>query len=159
MENSKGVVLTAEGMQKLREELKWREGEERERITESIKVARGFGDLSENSEYDDAKDDQAANESRISEIKAQLANAVVVDAPKRTGSITFGHIVTVVDANGRERTFILVGTAEVDPKQGKISNESPMGKALFGHRKGEEVSFLSPSGKTLTYTISNVESK
>lgn len=156
---NKDVVLTAQGLQKLQEELKWREGEERERITESIKMARDFGDLSENSEYDDAKEDQAANESRISEIRSQLANAVVVDAPKRIGAITFGHTVTVVDANDRERTFVLVGTAEADPKAGRISNESPMGKALLGHRKGDEVSFLSPSGKTLTYKITNVQSK
>lgn len=156
---TKGYVLTAEGKQKLEEELKWREGEERERITEAIRVARGFGDLSENSEYDDAKDDQAANESRIGVIKQQLANAVVVEAPTRSNAITFGHTVTVEDAKNRERTFTLVGTAEADPKQGKISNESPLGKALFGHRKGETISFLSPSGKTLTYTITNIEAK
>lgn len=157
--DSKGIILTPEGKQKLEEELRWREGEERERITEAIKVARDFGDLSENSEYDDAKDDQASNESRISVLKQQLANCTVVEAPKRSGVITFGHTVTVVDAQNRERTFTLVGTAEADPKQGKISNESPMGKALFGHRKGEEVSFLSPSGKTLKYTITGVDTK
>ncbi len=157
--DGKEVILTAEGKQKLEDELKWREGEERDRITEAIRVARGFGDLSENSEYDDAKDDQAANEARIAAIKQQLANAVVVEAPRRSNSITFGHTVTVVDDSGRERSFILVGTAEADPKQGKISNESPLGKALFGHRKGETVQFISPSGKTLHYTINNIESK
>ncbi len=158
MEN-KGIVLTVEGKKKLEDELKWRETEERERITEAIKVARGFGDLSENSEYDDAKDDQAANEARIGQIKQQLANAVVVEAPKRTTTITFGHTITVEDEKGRERSFTLVGTAEADPKQGRISNESPLGKALFGHRKGEKISFLSPSGKNLSYTILDVQAK
>ena len=157
--DGKNIILTPEGKQKLEEELKWRETEERERITEAIKVARDFGDLSENSEYDDAKDDQAANESRISVIKQQLANCTVVDSPTRSNTITFGHTVTVLDDKGRQREFTLVGTAEADPKQGKISNESPMGKALFGHRKDEHISFLSPSGKTLNYTIVNVETR
>ncbi|MEE8717297.1 MAG: transcription elongation factor GreA [Coriobacteriales bacterium] len=158
MMETKGYVLTPEGKKELEDELKWREGEERDRITEAIRVARGFGDLSENSEYDDAKDSQAANEERIVEIKQMLANSSVVSAPKSNRTVDFGHVVTVEDANSRERTFKLVGTAEADPKQGKISNESPMGKALFGHRKGETVSFLSPSGKTLSYKILSIES-
>ena len=156
---SKGIVLTPEGKQKLEDELKWREGEERARITEAIKVARDFGDLSENSEYDDAKDDQAANEARIGVLKAQLANCTVVEAPRRSSAITFGHTVTVIDEKGRERMFTLVGTAEADPREGRISNESPMGKALFGRHKDEEVSFLSPSGKTLRYVIKKIETK
>lgn len=159
MDASKEIVLTPEGKQKLEDELKWREGEERERITEAIKVARDFGDLSENSEYDDAKDEQAANENRISVLKQQLANCVVVEAPRRGGRIGIGHVVTVADKSGKERVFTLVGTAEADPKNGKISNESPMGKALMDHKKGDEVSFLSPSGKTLSYTVLKVETR
>ncbi len=159
MDASREIVLTPEGKQKLEDELKWRETEERERITEAIKVARDFGDLSENSEYDDAKDDQAANESRIGVLKQQLANCIVVEPPKKGGRITIGHVVTVLDAKGKEREFTIVGTAEADPKSGKISNESPMGKALIDHKKGDEVSFLSPSGKTLVYTVTKVESR
>lgn len=159
MDASKEIVLTPEGKQKLEDELKWREGEERERITEAIKVARDFGDLSENSEYDDAKDEQASNENRISVLRQQLANCVVVDAPRKGGRISIGHQVTVVDAKGKEREFTIVGTAEADPKNGKISNESPMGRALMDHKKGDEVSFLSPSGKTLFYTVLKVESR
>ena len=159
MDASKEIVLTPEGKQKLEDELKWREGEERERITEAIKVARDFGDLSENSEYDDAKDEQATNENRISVLRQQLANCVVVDAPRKGGRISIGHQVTVVDAKGKERDLTLVGTAEADPKNGKISNESPMGKALMDHKKGDEVSFMSPSGKMLTYTVLKVESR
>lgn len=157
MEGSKETILTPEGKRKLEEELKWREGEERERITEAIKVARDFGDLSENSEYDDAKDEQAQNENRISILKQQLANCTVIDTPKKGGRIGIGHVVTVADAAGKERVFTLVGTAEADPKAGKISNESPMGKALMDHKKGDEVSFLSPSGKKLSYTVLSVE--
>ena len=159
MDASKEIVLTPEGKQKLEDELKWREGEERERITEAIKVARDFGDLSENSEYDDAKDEQAANENRISVLRQQLANCVVVDTPRKGGRISIGHVVTVVDANGKQREFTIVGTAEADPKAGKISNESPMGKALMDHKKGDEVSFLSPSGKTLRYTVLAVDGR
>ena len=159
MDAPKEIVLTPEGKQKLEDELKWREGEERERITEAIKVARDFGDLSENSEYDDAKDEQATNENRISVLRQQLANCVVVETPRKGGRISIGHVVTVVDAKGKEREFVIVGTAEADPKNGKISNESPMGKALMDHKKGDEVSFLSPSGKTLTYTVLKVESR
>lgn len=159
MDASKETVLTPEGKQKLEDELKWREGEERERITEAIKVARDFGDLSENSEYDDAKDEQAANENRISVLRQQLANCVVVDTPRKGGRISIGHVVTVVDANGKQREFTIVGTAEADPKAGKISNESPMGKALMDHKKGDEVSFLSPSGKTLRYTVLAVDGR
>ncbi len=156
---AKEIVLTPEGKQKLEDELRWRESEERERITEAIKIARDFGDLSENSEYDDAKDEQATNENRISVLKQQLANCVVVEAPKRGGRIGIGHVVTVLDAHGKERDFTIVGTAEADPKAGKISNESPMGKALLDHKKGDLVSFLSPSGKTLSYTVTKVEAR
>lgn len=158
MDAPKEIVLTPEGKQRLEEELRWREGEERDRITEAIKVALDFGDLSENSEYDDAKDEQAANENRISVLKQQLANCVVVEPPRKGGRISIGHTVTVSDANGRERSFTIVGTTEADPKNGRISNESPMGKALMDHKKGDEVSFLSPSGKTLIYTVLKVES-
>ena len=159
MDAPKETVLTPEGKQKLEDELKWREGEERERITEALKVARDFGDLSENSEYDDAKDEQAANENRISVLRQQLANCVVVETPRKGGRISIGHVVTVVDANGKQREFTIVGTAEADPKGGKISNESPMGKALMDHKKGDEVSFLSPSGKTLRYTVLAVDGR
>ena len=84
---------------------------------------------------------------------------MVVDAPRKGGRISIGHQVTVVDAKGKERELTLVGTAEADPKNGKISNESPMGKALMDHKKGDEVSFMSPSGKMLTYTVLKVESR
>ncbi len=156
MDASNELVLTPEGKQKLEDELAWREGEERDRITEAIKMSRDFGDLSENSEYDDAKDEQAANENHISILRQQLANSVLIETPRRGGRITIGQKVTVADADGKEREFTIVGTAEADPKNGKISNECPMGKALMDHRKGDEVSFISPSGKTMVYTVLKV---
>lgn len=155
--DSKGYVLTPEGKKELEDELKWREGEERDRITEAIRTARGFGDLSENSEYDDAKDSQAVNENRINEIRSVLANSSIMDEPKNTKFVDFGHLVTVEGENGKVRTYKLVGTAEADPRANRISNESPMGKALFGHKKGETVSFLAPSGKKLSYTITDIQ--
>ena len=158
MDATKSNYLTQEGKEKLEAELRWREGEERERITEAIKVARDFGDLSENSEYDDAKDEQAQNENRISILRQQLANSVLIDSPKKSNRIGIGHVVTLEDANGNERVYTLVGTAEADPKAGKISNESPLGKALLNHKKGDDVSFLSPTGKTIHYVVLNVQS-
>ena len=157
MDAPKETILTPEGKRKLEDELKWREGEERERITEAIKTARDFGDLSENSEYDDAKDEQATNENRISILRQQLANCVVIEAPKKGGRIGVGHVVKLQGADGRERVYSLVGTAEADPKEGKISNESPLGKALMDHKKGDEVSFISPAGKTIKYTVLDVQ--
>ena len=157
MDATKSNYLTPEGKEKLEAELRWREGEERERITEAIKVARDFGDLSENSEYDDAKDEQAQNENRISVLRQQLASSIIIDSPKRGNRIGIGHVVTLADASGKERVYTLVGTAEADPKAGKISNESPLGKALLNHKKGENVSFISPTGKTINYEILNVQ--
>ena len=149
-------ILTQEGKDKLEEELHFLETEKRAEIGERIKVAREFGDISENSEYDDAKNEQGMMEARIAEISRILSEATVVNTPKRSNSVHIGSTVTV-DMGGRERVFTIVGGAESDAAAGKISNESPMGKALFGHKKGETVSFLSPTGKTLKYTITNIE--
>ena len=159
MADAKNIVLTPEGRQKLVEELAYREGEKHDEIVERIKEARGFGDLSENSEYDDAKDEQAANENRIQVLKQQLANCVVVAAPTKGGRITIGHVVHLQDAAGKERVYTLVGTAEASPREGKISNESPLGKALLDHKTGDTVSFVSPAGKTLSYTVTAVEAR
>ncbi len=159
MEVGTSIVLSPEGKLKLEEELAWRETTERERITEAIAVARDFGDLSENSEYDDAKDEQASNENRIQVLKQQLANCIVVAAPTKGGRITIGHVVHLQDAAGKERVYTLVGTAEASPREGKISNESPLGKALMDHKAGDTVSFVSPAGKTLIYTVTAVEAR
>lgn len=149
------TVLTSEGRKKLEDELQWREGEHRAEIVERIKVARDFGDLSENSEYDDAKEEQAKNEARILELREILANAVDSDAAGILGA-ALGSTVTVVDADGEVHDFTLVGTNETSSLENKISTESPVGSALIGHEEGETVEVVLPSGKTRTYTITKI---
>ena len=149
------IVLTAEGRQKLVEELAWREGDYAKEIVEDIKEARAFGDLSENSEYDAAKDKQAQNAARIAEIQAILANAQIA---ARTGDLTvsIGSTVTLVDPNGELIEVTLVGTTETNSLEHKISNESPVGHAIIGHGEGDSVEVVTPSGKTRVYTIAKI---
>lgn len=149
------IVLTAEGRQKLVEELAWREGDYAKEIVEDIKEARAFGDLSENSEYDAAKDKQAQNAARIAEIQAILANAQIAAS---TGDLTvsIGSTVTLVDPNGELIEVTLVGTTETNSLEHKISNESPVGHAVIGHGEGDSVEVVTPSGKTRVYTIAKI---
>lgn len=149
------IVLTAEGRQKLVEELAWREGDYAKEIVEDIKEARAFGDLSENSEYDAAKDKQAQNAARIAEIQAILANAQIAAS---TGDLTvsIGSTVTLVDPNGELIDVTLVGTTETNSLEHKISNESPVGHAIIGHGEGDSVEVVTPSGKTRIYTIAKI---
>ncbi len=149
------IVLTAEGRQKLVEELAWREGDYAKEIVEDIKEARAFGDLSENSEYDAAKEKQAQNAARIAEIQAILANAQIAAS---TGDLTvsIGSTVTLVDPNGELIEVTLVGTTETNSLEHKISNESPVGHAIIGHGEGDSVEVVTPSGKTRVYTIAKI---
>lgn len=149
------IVLTAEGRQKLVEELAWREGDYAKEIVEDIKEARAFGDLSENSEYDAAKDKQAQNAARIAEIQAILANAQIAAS---TGDLTvsIGSTVTLVDPNGELIEVTLVGTTETNSLEHKISNESPVGHAIIGHGEGDSVEVVTPFGKTRIYTIAKI---
>jgi transcription elongation factor GreA len=150
------VILTPEGRQKLEDELHHLETEKRAEIGERIKVAREFGDISENSEYDDAKNEQAMVEARIAEINRILSEATVVDAPKRSSKVNVGSTVTI-EMNGAERVFTIVGGAEADVASGRISNESPVGAALIGHKKGEEVETTGPTGKKIQIKIIKIE--
>ena len=138
-------ILTPEGKQQLEEELHYLETEKRAEVGERIKVAREFGDISENSEYDDAKNEQGMLEARIAEITRILGEATVVATPKRSNSVHIGSTVTV-DMGGRERVFTIVGAAEADSHAGKISNESPVGHALIGKRVGDVVDVETQSG-------------
>ena len=156
MANNNDVILTQEGKTKLEEELHYLETEKREEIGERIRVAREFGDISENSEYDDAKNEQAFLESRIAEINAILANAQIVDSPKKSNKAHIGSTVTLVDEKGRERVFTIVGGAEADAANGKISNESPLGRAVLGHKKDEEISYEGPTGRTMKFKLVKV---
>ena len=145
-------ILTQEGKDKLEEELHFLETEKRAEIGERIKVAREFGDISENSEYEDAKNEQGMMEARIAEISRILSEATVVNTPKRSNSVHIGSTVTV-DMGGRERVFTIVGGAESDAAAGKISNESPVGSVLLGHKKGDVVETTGPTGRKITMTV------
>ena len=147
------IVLTAEGRKKLEEELAYLEGEKSREIVEHIKEARAFGDLSENAEYDAAKEDQARNAARIAEIRATLANAKDAVAGASM-TVSIGSAVTLIDEEGEATDFTLVGTTETNSLQHKISNESPVGRAIIGHAEGESVEVVTPSGKRRVYTLS-----
>lgn len=127
-----------------------------QRSGDRIRVAREFGDISENSEYDDAKNEQAANEVRIAEITRILGEATIVEAPTESGRVNIGSRVTV-DMGGRERVFTIVGGAEANSAEGKISNESPVGAALLGHKQGEAVEAQGPTGRVIKMTIQAIE--
>lgn len=149
-------VLTQDGKKKLEEELHYLENDKRAEVGERIRIAREFGDISENSEYDDAKNESAMLETRISEINRILSEATVVEGPVDKNTVSIGSTVTV-DFNGRERQFSIVGAAESDITQGKISNESPVGSALLGHKLGDEVTTTGPTGREIKMVIKNIE--
>ena len=155
----KDIILTPEGRQKLIDELAWREGEHGNEIIESLKVARDFGDLSENAEFDAAKDDQAKNAARIAEIRHILAIAKVQEntsGKTRNLEVSIGCTVELIDDKGKKSTFTIVGTTETDSINHRISNESPAGAALIGKKKGDSVQFTSPSGKVREFTVNKV---
>ena len=149
MSDTKHVVVTREGLQRMKEELEYKETTEKMKVAEQLKVAISYGDLSENAEYDAAKNDQAVLEQRIAELKAMIENAVVVDESKiSTDAVGFGTRVTIVyeDEPDEEETYTIVGTSESDPASGKLSNESPVGAALIGAHVGETVTAQTPGG-------------
>ena len=148
MSESKKYVMTYEGVKKLEDELEYLKTTKRKEITEKIKVALGYGDLSENSEYDEAKNEQAFVEGRIIQLENMLRNATVVDEneiPKDVVSI--GSCVKVKDYDfDEEIDFYIVGSAEVDPYENKISEESPVGHARIGRKSGEVIDVTTPGG-------------
>lgn len=145
---TKQTVLTNEGLKKLEEELDELKGVKRREVAEKIKVALGYGDLSENSEYDEAKNEQGMIEARIVEIEAILKNVKIIDADTLTTEhVQLGNTVKVKNvADGTTRELSIVGTKEVNMAQGKISDESPIGRALMGHAKGDVVTVEAPAG-------------
>ena len=148
MSQTKKNIMTYEGIKKLEEELEYLKTVRRKEITEKIKVALGYGALSENSEYDEAKNDQAFNEGRIIQLENMLKNAVVVDESEiPTDKVSVGSIVKVMDYEFDEEVeYAIVGSAEADPMNFKISNESPVGSALLGKKVGDVVEVTVPSG-------------
>jgi transcription elongation factor GreA len=140
------VLLTKEGLRQLEAELDQLVQVRRSEIAERIRQARDFGDIAENAEYTEAKNEQSLLEGRIMTLEVMVRNAVVIeDEPREAGVAGVGASVTVSTDDGDE-TYAIVGAAEADPLKGRISNESPLGRALLGHRAGDEVEWTSPSG-------------
>ena len=154
----KEVILTQEGYNKLEEELNYLKTDKRSEIADRIKVALGFGDLSENSEYDEAKNAQAENENKIAELENKLRNAKIIDEKKiDTETVQIGNIVRVLDKELDEKIdYIIVGSTEVNLAENKISNESPLGKALLGAKRNQVVEVEAPAG-TLKYKILSIK--
>lgn len=144
----KEVILTQEGFDNIEKELEYLRTEKRAEIAERIKVALGFGDLSENSEYDEAKNAQAANETKIAELEEKIKYAKIIDESEiDTEVVQVGNIVKVLDMEYNEEIeYTIVGSTEVDLAQNKISNESPIGKALLGKKKNKVVEVQAPAG-------------
>lgn len=146
---AKTIKITDDGLKKLQDELETLKTEGRADIAEKIKVARGYGDLSENSEYDEAKNEQAKIEARIVEIEAMLKNIEIIEDVKgKAKTVVIGVKVKVLDVEyGDESEYRVVGSTEADPRAGKISDESPVGKALLGKKLGDEVIVEAPGGE------------
>ncbi len=143
---AKTIRLTDDGLKKLQNELEYLKTEGRKDIAEKIKVARGYGDLSENSEYDEAKNDQAKIEARIVELESMLKNVEIIQA-ESGDTVTMGSKLKVLDVEfDEECEYQIVGSPEADSRRGLISDESPVGKALLGHKVGDEVVAEAPGG-------------
>jgi transcription elongation factor GreA len=150
----KEVILTPEGLKQLQDEVNHLSTTKREEVAERIKQAREFGDISENSEYDDAKNEQAMIEHRISQLQEKLRRArVIKESEIDTEKVSVGTTVTLKDVNGGEiRIYTLVGSAEADPSKARLSNESPVGQAIIGKKVGDQVTVPVPVG-SLSYEI------
>src|SRR5678815_4952668 len=144
----KDVILTPEGYEKLKQEIEFLSNEKRREVAERIRTAREFGDIAENSEYDDAKNEQAMLEHRIATLEERLTSARIVNKKEiPTGVVAVGTKVRLRDIDAAETTeYHIVGSAEANPAEQKLSNESPVGKAIMGHKKGETVEVATPRG-------------
>ncbi|MBQ9264567.1 MAG: transcription elongation factor GreA [Clostridia bacterium] len=146
-EHSNKTVVSAEGMRKMEEKLQYLTTTRRAEVAEQISIARGFGDLSENAEYDEAKNEQSRLEAEIAALENDIRTAIVIDGDVSTEAVNVGTTVKVlfVDDN-EEDEFSIVGARESDPMNNKVSNESPIGAALLGHKVGETVMVEAPEG-------------
>ena len=150
MANSNRYKMSLERLEELKAELHYMETERAKEVSEQIKEARSFGDLSENSEYDEAKTEQGRLYSKIAEYKDLIEHAEIVDNAEQNmprGTVTLGSNVKVLDLDDKvEDTYEIVGSQEANPREGRISDDSPVGKALIGHRAGDEIIVEAPSG-------------
>ena len=143
----KKLTYTVEGFEKLKEEYEYLKNTRRQEVKELLKEARSFGDLSENSEYDEARDQQAKVESRIAELEYLMKNAEIIDTDTVKNVVSLGSTVIIRYTDGTEKKYDLVGSNEVDPLHGKISDRSPIGMAVIGHKKDESVTIETPAGE------------
>jgi transcription elongation factor GreA len=153
------IPITKEGLNKLQGEIELLSTVRRREVAERIKEAREFGDIAENSEYDDAKNEQALLEQRIAQLEERLRRSIVIEKKDiDTGSVSVGVLVHVKDQkSGESRKFQIVGPAEANPTDAKLSNESPIGKALLGHKRGDVVSVDVPRGPKKKLKITKIE--
>lgn len=153
----KDIFFTPEGLEKIENEIEYLKTVRRKEVAERIKIALGYGDLSENSEYDEAKNEQAQVEERIAKLEMMVRNAKVIDGDAlNTDKVNIGSMVKVLDVKTKKETvFNIVGSAEADPLKGKISNESPVGAKLIGKEIGDIVEIEVPRG-TITYKIKDI---
>ena len=156
---ARDTVLTAEGLEELKVKIEHLRGARRREVAARIKEAREFGDISENSEYDDAKNEQAMLEKQIADLEERLASARVIDEKSvDTDVVNVGATVHVKDQKTeKSQKFKIVGSAEADPANAKLSNESPVGKALLGHKRGETVTVAVPRGPARKLKITKIE--
>jgi transcription elongation factor GreA len=154
----KDVILTPEGLEKLKDEIEHLSTVKRREVAERIKEAREFGDISENSEYDDAKNEQMMLEARIATLEEKLRSATVIDSSELDNDVVRVGVTVNVKDGDKSDVFMIVGSTEADPsaKPKRLSNESPVGKALLGHKKGDTVDVTLPSGKTKQLKISKI---
>ena len=155
----KDVILTPEGLEKLKQEIEYLSTEKRREVAERIKEAREFGDISENSEYDDAKNEQAMLEKQIADLEEKLRSARVINEKDvDTGVVSVGATVHVKDQKTDKSTkFKIVGSAEANPSENRLSNESPVGRALLGHKRGDTVTVPVPRGPARKLKITKIE--
>lgn len=154
----KEVFLTKEGYEELKQKLDYLMSEKRKEIAEKIKIAREFGDLSENSEYDAAKEEQVFVETEIKEIEDKLIHAVIIEDQPGKKVVTIGNTVKVLDIDmNEEMEFRIVGTTEANAAENKISNISPLGVALIGRKKNEVIKVATPNGDFVEYKILNIQ--
>jgi transcription elongation factor GreA len=154
----KDVLLTPEGYEKLKQEIDHLRGDRRREVADRIRVAREFGDIAENAEYDDAKNEQAMLEHKIAQLEERLANARVIDTGDvDTSVVSIGSKVRLRDVDANETVeYHIVGSAEANPAEQKLSNESPVGKAIMGRKKGETVEVAAPRG-ALKFKIMDIK--
>ena len=157
---AKDVILTPQGLEDLKEKIEYLSTERRREVAERIKEAREFGDISENAEYDDAKNEQALLEQRIAQLEERLRRSEVIDEKSiDTTAVGVGTVVHVKDQkSGDSQKFQVVGSAEANPTEQKLSNESPIGKALMGHKRNDVVSVDPPRGPKRKLKITKIES-